>query len=345
MGRASVYERLLPKSLRAERRERRERLRVTELRVPYGHGDSRKRFSFGCCMADHYDNESGQKRFRRRRDDRREDGFRVVEEALERLVGVSPGIRTVKEQLRRFAPTEAPVLLLGSTGTGKGLAADIIHRISGRPGSFEPVNCATLTRDLGVSQLFGHRRGAFTGAVDSAAGAVERADLGTLFLDEVTDLPPEVQPALLTVLEDGRYLPLGESKARQSRFRVVAATAKPIEKMVEEGEFRGDLYARLRTCRIRLPDLADRGADVVLIARSLLPDISARMGRPSLRLSPTACAALLDSEWPGNVRDLASVLIGAVLATDDERIEGESLRKRCPATTARPFGPMLRGGR
>jgi DNA-binding NtrC family response regulator len=260
-------------------------------------------------------------RHQRRKDDEREDRFLRDEDELARLVGSSPQIKAVKEQLRRFAVTDAPMLLLGASGTGKGLVADVIHALSQRSGELEAVNCATLSRDLSGSQLFGHRRGAFTGAVDSMTGAIEKAHSGTLFLDEVTDLPTEVQPALLTVLEDGHYHPLGESQTRHSSFRVVAATARPIDQLAAAGEFRGDLYARLRKCTIRLPDLSDRGTDVILIAEHLLPEICVRIRRERVRLSPGARGRLLDCPWPGNVRDLGSVLMHAAVLAQESVID------------------------
>lgn len=263
----------------------------------------------------------------RREDDEREANFGRAEAVLSRLVGTSPQMKDVKKRLRQFAPTDAPMLLLGASGTGKGLAAEVIHDISGRSGPLEPVNCATLSRDLSGAQLFGHARGAFTGAVSSTIGAVGRANRGTLFLDEITDLPREVQPALLTVVEDGLYHPLGSDSMRHSNFRLIAATAGPIEELVVRGEFRGDLYARLRTFTIRLPDLDDRGADIILIAEHLLPGICSRIHREQLQLSPDARAKLLECDWPGNVRDLAGVLMQAAVIAEEDRIDGPTMEQ------------------
>lgn len=263
----------------------------------------------------------------RREDDQREAAFIRTEAELDRLVGVSPQMKAVKETLRKFAPTKTPMLLLGASGTGKGLAAEVIHNISGRPGPFEPINCATLSRDLSGAQLFGNTRGGFTGAVNSTTGAVGRAHRGTLFLDEVADLPLKVQPALLTVVEDGRYLPVGADEARRSDFRLIAATARPLGALMQRGQFRDDLYARLSKVHVRLPDLDDRGPDIILIAEHMLPGICRQLDRAQVRLTAEARAHLLSCAWPGNVRDLNSVLMQAVVIADQDRIDGPTMQR------------------
>lgn len=278
-------------------------------------------------MPDYTDDGRPRSQPSRRRDDAREDDFVRAEEILARIVGRSPLMKDVKERLRQFAPTDVPILLLGASGTGKGLTAGVIHDISGRSGPLEAVNCATLSRELSGTQLFGHARGAFTGAVNSTIGAVGRAHRGTLFLDEITDLPIEIQPVLLTVVEDGLYHPLGVDSARHSDFRLIAATARPIKELVRRGEFRRDLYARLRACTVRLPDLDDRAVDAILIAEHLLPEICRRIQREHLRLSPDARAHLLDCDWPGNVRDLAGVLTQAAVTAEEDGIDGATMER------------------
>lgn len=258
----------------------------------------------------------------RRSEDEHDAAVRNTERQLQRLIGTSPQMKRVKEQIRRVAATRIPVLLLGATGTGKGLAAEVIHAVSRRSGDFEAVNGATLSETLNGSELFGHRRGAFTGAVRDSSGAVERAHRGTLFLDEVADLPMRVQPMLLKVLDNGWYRPLGGEKQRRSDFRLITATNRSIRALISDGRFREDLYGRINTCEIRMPDLAERGADVILIAESLLPEISTRYDLRRVVLSPGARGVLLECPWPRNIRDLGSVLLRAVLAAEGDVISG-----------------------
>jgi len=212
--------------------------------------------------------------------------------------GTSAAIAALREGLAKVAPTTLRVLLLGATGTGKELAAGRVHALSGRRGPMIAVNCAAIPSELAESTLFGHTRGAFTGASSARPGLFREADSGTLFLDEVGELPLAIQGKLLRALEDGSLTPVGGSGARRVDVRVVAATNVDLEAAVREGAFRADLYARLAEWPVRLPTLAQRRVDVLHLARSFLPD------RP---LFGDAAEALLLHDWPFNVRELAQL--------------------------------------
>ncbi|HEV8577540.1 MAG TPA: sigma 54-interacting transcriptional regulator [Thermoanaerobaculia bacterium] len=239
------------------------------------------------------------------------------------LIGESAVLRAALERIARLAPGDLPVLILGESGTGKELAARQLHRASPRSGgSFVPVNCAALSETLLLSDLFGHARGAFTGADRDRKGVFETAHGGTVFLDEIGDLPLSAQGLLLRVLQEGEIRRLGESEARRVSVRVLAATHRDLVHMVEEGTFRRDLYYRLRVGCIELPPLRDRGEDVLRIADHIL----ARLRRhPPARISREARALLLVHRWPGNVRELENVLAVAAALAGDEAIRPEHL--------------------
>jgi len=213
------------------------------------------------------------------------------------IVGVSPAIRRALVLAERYAGTQLPVLLVGATGTGKELFAEHIHERSGRPGPLVDVNCGALPHDMVESLLFGHRRGAFTGAVDSTVGHVERSDGGTLFLDELASLAPDAQGKLLRVLETGDVQPLGASAKRRVDFRVVSTVQDDIGDAITSGRFRRDLFQRVAGVVIELPRLAARPEDIVPLA-----DHFAEQG--DQRLEPGAARVLLGYAWPGNVREL-----------------------------------------
>jgi len=213
------------------------------------------------------------------------------------IVGVSPAIRRALVLAERYARTPLPVLLVGATGTGKELFAEHIHERSGRPGLLVDVNCGALPREMVESLLFGHRRGAFTGAVDSKVGHVERSDGGTLFLDELESLAPDAQAKVLRVLETGHVQPLGAPTKQRVDLRVIGAVQDGIGEALASGRFRRDLFQRVAGVVIDLPPLVARLEDVVPLARHFA----------SLRdqeLEPDAARALLNYTWPGNVREL-----------------------------------------
>lgn len=239
-----------------------------------------------------------------------------------RIIGKSRGLRRCLERLEKLATSDLPVLIQGETGTGKELAARRLHRKSERRRRpLAPINCAALAPGLLVSELFGHLRGAFTGADRDRAGIFEAAQGGTVLLDEIGDLPLDAQGKLLRLLQEGEVRRLGESLPRKIDVRVVAATHRNLEKMVEKREFRTDLYYRLRVGRVELPPLRDRGEDVLLLSKAFL----SALGQPPPRLSTKARRRLLDYHWPGNVRELKNVLEVAAALSDDGRIGTELL--------------------
>jgi DNA-binding NtrC family response regulator len=231
-------------------------------------------------------------------------------EPLLRLAGASPAMRRVAAQIRRLARHSAPVLVAGESGTGKELVARALHQEGPRAGgAFVPVNVAALPRELVETEMFGHERGAFTGAVASRAGAFAEADGGTLFLDEIGDLPMDAQPKLLRALDGYEVRRVGGSVGRRANVRVVAATHVPLEVRVAAGQFRRDLFHRLEVFVIEVPPLRARPGDIAPIARRLLEQMESELGRRTL--SSGAIARLSAHDWPGNVRELRNVLYRA----------------------------------
>lgn len=239
------------------------------------------------------------------------------------LVGRSEAIQEVKRLIHRYARLKAPVLVLGESGTGKDVVARALHRLSGRPGLCVPLNVAALPDSLLDGELFGHRRGAFTGAVAHRAGAFEQAHRGTLFLDEIAEMSAAAQAKLLRVVEDGWLRPVGSERAIPVDVRIVSATWEDLERRVEEGRFRSDLLHRLGTLVIRLPPLRQRRSDIPLLAEALLQRIQNDVGVK--HLSPAAMARLLPRRWRGNVRELLSVLYRAAARAEGDIIEPEHL--------------------
>ena len=240
------------------------------------------------------------------------------------ILGESQVMVAVIDRLERLARSDLPLLLLGESGTGKELFARQAHRLSRRSGEpFNPVNCAALSESLIQSELFGHVRGAFTGADRDRQGIFESTRGGTVFLDEIGDLPLTIQGKLLRVLQEQEVRRLGESHARKVDVRVVTATHRDLARMVEDGEFRGDLFYRLKVATIELPPLRERERDILTIAEELLD--KERRHRPEIHLSPEAAASLMAHVWPGNVRELVSVLKLGIALSEDGRIEPRHL--------------------
>ena len=236
------------------------------------------------------------------------------------LVGRSEAMRAVYDVIERVAGLDVSILLTGESGTGKELAARAIHGRSRRSGGpFVPINCAALPEPLVESELFGHRRGAFTGAERDRKGKFELACGGTLLLDEIGDMSLEVQAKLLRALEEQVIEPVGSSTPVEVDVRVIAATHKDLEEAMREGRFRRDLYYRLKVVELHLPRLADRREDIPLLVRHFVERLARKHGRPQLRLAESARAALESRAWPGNVRELRNVLESCyALATGDE---------------------------
>jgi DNA-binding NtrC family response regulator len=244
-------------------------------------------------------------------------------ESVPGLVGSSAPMRRVARDLRRHARLRAPVLLLGESGTGKDVAARCLHTLSLRSGSYVPLNAGAISESLADAELFGHQRGAFTGAVAARQGAFENAHRGTLFLDEVAELSSALQVKLLRVVEDGCVRPLGSAQPMVVDARLVSATWAPLEERVRQGRFRADLYHRLSTVVIRLPPLRERRSDIPSVSEALLARFRDELGPRTLASS--ALARLVAHEWPGNVRELASVLYRAAVNSDAVEIAAHHL--------------------
>ncbi len=243
------------------------------------------------------------------------------------FMGTSAAIRKVAEEATRVAASESPVLVRGETGSGKGVLARWIHRNGPRAEeSFVDLNCAGLSRDLLETELFGHEKGAFTGASSAKAGLFEVAHRGTVFLDEIGDMDPEVQAKLLKVLEEKQFRRLGETRDRRVDIRLVAATHQDLVERVRQKRFRSDLFFRVNTIPLTMPALRERREDIAALADSLLLRLGPEMGRSEARLSGDALRALEGHSWPGNIRELRNVIERALLLTDGALIEASNLR-------------------
>lgn len=242
------------------------------------------------------------------------------------MIGDSEVFRRAYRLLRRYAACDAPVLIEGETGTGKELAAREIHYASARSlGPFVPVNCGALPDSLLESELFGHRRGAFTDARSSEQGLVEYARGGTLFLDEIDSLSTHAQTTLLRFLQNGEFRAVGERALRMADVRIVAATNLSLDAAVAAGGFRRDLFYRLNPLYVDLPPLRARGEDVILLARRLLDDAIARLGLEPREWAPEALELLKSHDWPGNVRELENIILRACMRSDRATIGMDEL--------------------
>ena len=258
------------------------------------------------------------------------------------LVGRSPSMVQIYQLVRDIARVDAPVLIEGETGTGKELIARAIHVSSARKqGPFIAANCAGFTDSLLGSQLFGHTRGAFTGAVVDQAGLFESADGGTVFLDEIGDIPLNVQTSLLRVLQEKEITRLGESKPRKIHVRVLAATHHHLSEDVVRGTFRADLFYRIRVARIQLPPLRDRRDDIPLLAGAFLGQVRATMGKGIDQISPEALRLLLTYAWPGNVRELKSAIEFAAISCKGPRIGVTDLPPEITCPQPHAHAPMF----
>ena len=253
------------------------------------------------------------------------------------LIGESASMHAVYEQIEKVARTDSPVLIVGETGTGKELVAEAIHRSSGRTGRFVAVNCGSLSRDLAGSELFGHEKGSFTGAVRRHLGFFKRADAGTLFLDELAEMPIELQPHFLRVLEKGMVLPVGSEQEERVDARLIAATNRDPRKAIADKALREDLYFRLSVFPIPLPPLRERVEDVPLLVEHFL-QLAGGEDSPPRRFSDASMARLKAYHWPGNVRELRHVVQRATIMSDTAASE-----LVLPDRFESPFGEQRQG--
>ena len=240
------------------------------------------------------------------------------ERRFEQIIGNSSALEAVLEQVERVAPTGSTVLIQGETGTGKELIAHAIHNLSSRCGrAFVRLNCAAIPLDLLESELFGHEKGAFTGAIAQKIGRFELADKGTLFLDEIGDIPSALQPKLLRVLQEQEFERLGSTRTHQMDVRLVAATNRDLIEMVNRGEYRSDLYYRLNVFPIQLPPLRERRDDIPALVAHFVEKFGRRMSREIEYIPSETMSALTSYPWPGNIRELQNLIERAVILSND----------------------------
>ncbi len=260
------------------------------------------------------------------------------------ILGKSPAVDKLVESIRRIAPSQGRVLILGENGSGKELVAQAIHKLSKRAsGPFIKLNCAAIPKDLVESELFGHERGAFTGALQARRGRFELANQGSLFLDEIGDLSLDAQAKLLRAIETGEVERVGGSRTEHYDVRVIAATNKDLADGIEAGEFRQDLYYRLNVLPIQVPPLRERPSDVPLLCAHFLAAFCAAEGAPGKQLGDEAMAILEGYHWPGNVRELRNLMERAAILVEGPIVRAEDLAPWLEAGTAREDGVGLRG--
>ncbi len=245
---------------------------------------------------------------------------------LEQIVGNAPGVHELRQMIVTVAPTDARVLILGESGTGKELVAGALHCLSERrQASYVRINCAAIPETLLESELFGHERGAFTGALKQKAGRVEEADGGSIFLDEIADMSRPLQAKLLRFLEDGTFTRVGGTQELHVDVRLIAATNRDIIEAIRQNEFREDLFHRLNVVQFRLPPLRDRHQDVLVLAEHFLKHFGQNMKKPARKISRAAQQKLLSHHWPGNVRELRNVIERALILETTNEIQPGSL--------------------
>lgn len=265
--------------------------------------------------------------------------------AISDLVGCSPKFRAVLDEINMVAPVDSTVLVRGETGTGKEVIAQAIHEASPRRrNQFVAINCAAIPATLIESELFGHERGAFTGALTARAGRFQLADRGTLFLDEIGDMPLELQPKLLRVLQEQRFERLGGNQSIQVNVRVIAATNQDLWGMVQERKFRADLYYRLNVIPITLPPLRERRGDIPLLVAHFVRKFAERLCRAIPHIPDDVMDALTNHDWPGNIRELQNFIERAVIMTTGTVLRSriEDLRRQPIATTVRTLADAER---
>jgi len=259
------------------------------------------------------------------------------ERRFEQIIGASPALESVLEQVERVAPTQATVLIEGEPGTGKELVARAIHNLSTRSGrAFVKVNCAAIPLDLLESELFGHEKGAFTGAIAQKIGRFEVADHGTLFLDEVGDIPLGLQPKLLRVLQEQEFERLGSTHTHHVDVRLLGATNRDLAKMVRRSEFRVDLYYRLNVFPILVPALRDRREDIPALVDYYVERFSRRLGKRVQSIPPAMMSAFASYDWPGNIRELQNLIERAVIMANDGVLPNPLPAPGSPSVIAAP---------
>jgi formate hydrogenlyase transcriptional activator len=267
----------------------------------------------------------------------------LSERRFEQVIGNSPALEAVLEQVERVAPTDSTVLIQGETGTGKELIARAIHNLSSRCGRpFVRLNCAAIPLDLLESELFGHEKGAFTGAIAQKIGRFELADKGTLFLDEVGDIPSALQPKLLRVLQEQEFERLGSTRTHQVDVRLVAATNRNLMEMANRGEFRSDLYYRLNVFPVLLPPLRERREDIPALVAHFVEIYGHRMSRQIEHIPPATMSALTSYQFPGNIRELQNLVERAVILSNDGVLPNPLPAAGTLAVTASPEGTTLK---
>ena len=254
-------------------------------------------------------------------------GKQTAEEKIGQFIfGQCQAMKRVFRLMEKVAPTEATVLIQGETGSGKELAARAIHILSHRSDEeYVCINCAAIPESLIESELFGHEKGAFTGAVGARSGLIEAADGGTLFLDEIGELPLEAQARLLRVLQEGEIRRVGSTVSKQVNVRLIAATHRNLKALARTGHFREDLYYRLNVIQLKLPPLRDRGDDILGLANTLLEKASNKLGQQEIKFSPDAMKAIRDYHWPGNVRELENAIERGTILCDNKMITADLL--------------------
>jgi formate hydrogenlyase transcriptional activator len=315
-----------------------QRAEACELQRRYDPPTPREREAFPLAakqIASAIDNASGYREISELKDKLAQEKLYLEEEIrsemnFENIIGNSPPLKHVLELVEMVATSDSTVLLLGETGTGKELIARAIHDRSRRKErTFVKLNCAAIPTGLLESELFGHEKGAFTGAINQKIGRMELADQGTLFLDEVGDIPIEIQPKLLRALQEREFERLGSIHTRRVNIRLVAATNRDLEKMIEDREFRSDLYYRLHVFPIRIPPLRERREDIPQLVSYFVQKFAKQMQKKIDSISPIVMKGLTTWEWPGNIRELENFIERAVIVTRGRSLEAplEELRK------------------
>lgn len=267
------------------------------------------------------------------KDNKSRMGQQIVTKGFDQIIGKSPLILQAKKLAEKVALTDAAVLLTGETGTGKEVFASAIHEGSDRKkNSFVAINCSAFSKEILESELFGHKQGAFTGALKDKKGLIEEANEGTLFLDEIGEMPIELQAKLLRVLETKEFIKMGETKVSKSDFRLIAATNRDLEEEIKQGNFREDLYFRLNVFEITLPALRERKEDLKAIAKHFIDIFSHKLHLSAVQIDPDYYKILEKNDWKGNIRELRNAVERSLILMENNILDAESLPHYCEKT-------------